>query len=112
MDVIQELRSLRLEREALGRRGRGRPYPDAFAARVQKVAAAGGLERRQLRRELRVSDKTLAKWLPQPAPVARLVPVEVSPPSVRSPFVVHGPAGLRIEGLDLDSLAELLRRLA
>lgn len=113
MDVVQELEALRRERDALGRRGRGRPYPERFVARVQRVAAVGALARRQLHRELGVCDKTLAKWLPAPLPVAPLIPVELSaPPAGSSSLVVHGPAGLRIEGLDLDSLAALLRRLA
>lgn len=112
MDVVEELQSLRRDRAALGRRGRGRPYPEAFAARVQQVADAGRLSRQQLRRELGISNKTLAKWLPQRAPIPQLIPVEVAAQPICASLVVHGPAGLRIEGLDLDGLVELLRRLA
>ena len=41
-----------------------------------------------------------------------LVSVRVAPPVDAKTLVVHGPLGLRVEGLTLDELAELLRRLS
>jgi len=41
-----------------------------------------------------------------------LVAVHVAPKVVSDTVVVHGPMGLRVEGLTLDGLAELLRRLS
>ena len=37
---------------------------------------------------------------------------EVVASAVGNGLVVHGPGGLRVEGLDVAALAELLRRLA
>ena len=41
-----------------------------------------------------------------------LVAVRVAPKVSSETLVVHGPLGLRVEGLTLDDLAELLRRLS
>ncbi|MDC0746054.1 hypothetical protein [Polyangium mundeleinium] len=48
------------------------------------------------------------------APTFERVEVIELPASVpqRGPLVVRGPAGILIEGLDLDSLVELVRRLS
>lgn len=42
----------------------------------------------------------------------RLAIVAAPPIESKKEFVVHGPGGLRIEGLDIESLAELIRRLS
>jgi hypothetical protein len=41
-----------------------------------------------------------------------LVAVRVAPKAASETFVVHGPLGMRVEGLTLDDLAALLRRLS
>ncbi len=48
---------------------------------------------------------------PAQAGFERVEIVEAPPPARRSSIVVRGPAGLHIEGLDLDALVELLQRL-
>ncbi len=52
---------------------------------------------------------TLTRWASRER-TALFRPVSVV--DARSAVVVHGPRGLRIEGLDAAGLAELLRRLA
>ena len=57
---------------------------------------------------------TLSRWLGEKRPAAGFERVEVvaaPAPTVRTP-IVHGPRGLRIEGLDLAGVAELVRRVA
>lgn len=64
-------------------------------------------------RELGMRRETLAGWVAPPAPkeTPRFVPVTVvETPAGR--LVVHGPGGVRVEGLDVAGVAELLRRLA
>jgi hypothetical protein len=61
--------------------------------------------------ELGVPWKTLSRWCTEEQKSAsgfRAVEI-VATPSAK--LVVHGPAGLRIEGFDLDGVVELLRRL-
>jgi hypothetical protein len=41
-----------------------------------------------------------------------LVAVRVAPKAASETFVVHGPVGVRVEGLTLDDLVALLRRLS
>ncbi len=68
-------------------------------------------------KELGLSAKALRKWSKTASgtsPAFRRVEV-VPEKTVRargaSPLVLHGPGGLRVEGLDVESLAALLRRL-
>jgi len=96
--------------------GLGRPYPEAARA-----AALAWAERRQreglgwvpIASELGVSPTTLRKWRAQRvAPSSSFCPVEfVQPPSSLRGLVVHAPGGLRIEGLGVAEVAELVRRL-
>lgn len=57
---------------------------------------------------------TLARWLGAKRASAGFERVEVvaasAPPAVRQ-LIVHGPRGLRIEGLDITAVAELVRRV-
>jgi hypothetical protein len=52
--------------------------------------------------------RTIRRWM-TPVRNKRFRPIEVV--EARRDLVVHGPHGLRIEGLDLDGVAELVRRL-
>jgi transposase-like protein len=107
------------------RSGRGRPYPAAIRREVIAYVSrqrAQGQSVALLAEELGLSPLTLGRWLEQPAHGAamalfRPVSLAAAAPAVevlpaRSSLVVHGPGGLRIEGLDLDSLTQLVRRLA
>jgi hypothetical protein len=65
--------------------------------------------------EIGMNWKTLARWLGERKSTARFERVEVSAPTpvaaLPVPIVVHGPHGVRIEGLDVGGVAELVRRL-
>jgi hypothetical protein len=66
------------------------------------------VSRKRLAAALGVHPDTLRHWL---ATSAALVPVSVIRDHAAT-LTVHGPCGVRVEGLDVDSLAELLRALA
>lgn len=76
----------------------------AAGAAITEIASALGVKRH-----------TLGAWTLAPeAPASRpgFVPVRVVDEPASARIVVYGPGGLRVEGLDLAALAELLRRLA
>lgn len=104
-------------RQALARaaEGRGRPrYPEALRQRVVahvRDRRARGASLRQLADELGVAAPTLVRWA-EPRPAFRPVLVEPTPQAAPGHLVMHGPGGLRVEGLTLEQAAELLRRLA
>ncbi len=99
----------------------GRPYPvhirSAVLAHVERRKRAGvGFETSAA--EIGVSPTTLRKWKREASAGADSGPVAfceveiVEPRSPASTLVVHGPAGLRIEGASVADIAELVRRLA
>ncbi len=116
MDFVKEAAAFRESVRRAGRRGPGRRYP----AEVRKLGAeylrgrlaAGGSTSAAVR-ELGVRRHTLARWAvtaaPEPRP--RFVPVSVVE-AAGGRIVVHGPGGIRVEGLDVAGVAELLRRVA
>ena len=96
----------------LGRRGRGRSYPKALRAEVVEYALARravGIRIEAIGEELGMPWRTVRGWMPR-VRAKRFRRIEVVVPRGDG-VVVHGPHGVRIEGLDLDSVAELLRRL-
>jgi hypothetical protein len=106
-------------RTALVRTGgsSGRSYPEAA-----RTAALDWAERQRrkgigfvpLASELGISPSTLRKWQQQSrARSSAFCPVEIVEPSSSSRgLVVHAPCGLRIEGLSVPELCELVRRLS
>jgi transposase-like protein len=96
--------------------GLGRPYPEAA-----RTAAVDWAERRQreghgwvsIASELGVSPTTLRKWQQERRGTSSsFCPVKiVEPASSTRGIVVHAPGELRIEGLSVAELAELVRRL-
>ena len=67
-------------------------------------------------RELGISRKALWKWSTEASAATDFHRVEVVPDKPQasrtgSRLVLHGPGGVRVEGLDVESLAELLRRM-
>lgn len=109
-------KSLREELRLVERHGRGRPYPKDLRRRA---AAFGVLRARQgaalhaIAQELGIADRTLARWLM--ASSSSFVAVEVTDEhrtAASHAIVVHGPRGIRIEGLDVAQVATLLRSLA
>lgn len=115
-DAREELRTALSK---LGEMGRGKRYPRALLEKMLSYTVA---RRRQgatllaVGGELGMNWKTLARWLGE-RKAARFERVEVSAPTpavtapMPLPIVVYGPRGLRIEGLDVSGVAELLRRL-
>ncbi|HET6345901.1 MAG TPA: DUF4388 domain-containing protein [Myxococcota bacterium] len=100
----------------LAERGRGKRFPKDLQRRAvayYHYRLAGGSFLSEVARELELPPPTLRRWvLDNPAPTVT-VSGTWQPASSAEPGkpVLVGPGGLRIEGLDLDSLAELLRRL-
>lgn len=94
-------------------------FPAEVRLRVTAVVAAalkGGLNLAAIATSLTISAPTLRKWLAR-APSTELTfrPVAVDPPpSAPAPtsLTLTSPTGWRVEGLDLDSLAVLLARIA
>lgn len=102
-----------------GPRGAGRRYPPALrrvAVEYFRRRRAAGTTLAAISRELGVKRHTLVGWTvpPEVAPtVPSFVPVSIVGDATAAPrIVVHGPGGVRVEGLDLAAVAELLRRLA
>jgi hypothetical protein len=118
----QQAAAIRVELERLERRGQGKAYPE----HVRRLAVAYYRSRRdagasiaEAGAELGIPWRTVYGWAARDRapdmPVAGFSPVEIldAPrPRPHGPIVVEHRSGLRIEGLDLDSLAELLRRLS
>lgn len=102
------------------REGPGRGYPRHLreeAARYVLSRRAQGETFEQIARTLGVPGNTLLRWsralaerssAPDEAPFRR---VELVDENTRV-MTLHGPCGLRVEGIDLDTLVALWRRLA
>ena len=116
MDFRREALAIREAVREWGQRGPGRRYPAELKRRGEVYLRArrdAGATTSAAARELGLRRHTLESWcgslsLERPA---QFLPVSV----VEMPtagLVVHGPRGLRIEGLDVAGVAELVRRLA
>jgi transposase len=82
---------------------------------------ASGVAVEEVWLELGLRDWTLQRWLQQarrkstetkPKGFTRLEVRAKAMTSPRSPLVVHGPSGVRVEGLQIAEVAELFRRLS
>ena len=112
-DTREELRTALSK---LGEMGRGKRYPRALLEKMLSYTVA---RRRQgatllaVGGELGMNWKTLARWVGERKAGPRFERVRVAAPLAAAPcaVIVHGPRGLRIEGLDVDGVAELVRRL-
>jgi hypothetical protein len=114
MNFEREAALFRVAVRRAGSRGAGRKYPAAvreqgaayFAAR-----RAAGAPESAVMRELGVRRATLLGWVGQAkaAQRPRFVPVSVGETTGR--IVVHGPGGVRVEGLDVAGVTDLFRRL-
>jgi hypothetical protein len=107
--------------------GRGRRYPKRLQERVveyYRLRSSEGLSDGHIAAEVGIPWKTIQRWceqIPQatnPTHSPAFQPVHIVEataeplPAARGALVVRGPAGLCIEGLDVDTLAELVRRLS
>jgi transposase len=105
------LEAIRQAVSGLGRRGRGNAYPKGLRSEIVDYARArrsAGIPIETIGAELGMPWRTIRRWLPA-VRGKRFRPIEII--ATRREVVVHGPYGLRIEGLDVDGVAELVRRL-
>ena len=116
MDKVRE--ELQLEISKLGPRGRGRGYPKGLMGKLLSYTVARrrqGAKLVEVAAELGMKSHTLSRWLGEKRPSASFERVEVvataASPAARK-LIVHGPRGLRVEGLELADVAELVRRVA
>jgi transposase len=118
MDNMRE--ELKTEVAKLGPRGRGRPYPKGLLEKVLSYTVARrrqGAKLIEVAVELGLHNHTLSRWLGEKRAAKRFDRVEVvaTTPAAAAPvasrIIVHGPRGLRIEGLELAAVAELVRRV-
>jgi hypothetical protein len=104
--------------QRLERRGRGQKYPLQLKEDLTTYAAerrAAGIGLKTIGAELSVPWRTLSRWtlLARRGVHAGICRVRVvDPPQNPTALVVHGPRGVRIEGLDVAAIADLLARLA
>lgn len=120
MKSILTASELRTALAAAERKGAGRPYPEPL-----RRAAVAHYRRRQqqgaslheVEAELGVSGISLMRWSRVSTALTtgfREVEIVEAQPEASTPssgIVVHGPRGVRIEGLHVADVAELLRRL-
>lgn len=98
------------------RSGVGRAYPAAIRERAIAYVErrrAEGVADEAIGRELGISPMTFRRWVGarhSAFALATLVVPEAAAPS--GALVVHGPRGLRIEGLDLTGVVALWERLS
>ena len=117
MDTEKAAAEFRAAVRRAGPRGAGRRYPAAvrkMAAEYFRRRQAAGASVAAISRELGVKRYTLAAWVAPPRAPAppRFVPVSVIADVPGTRIVVHGPGGVRIEGLDVAGVVALLRSLA
>lgn len=97
------------------RGGPQRRYPAKLRAQIAEYAharLAAGAKRSHVVAELGVSSPTLVRLLAQQRPAFKQVRLSAEPQPVQprsGALVVRAPGGLVIEGLDVASLAQLLR---
>ena len=117
----QRAAAIRAEIEQGEGRGRGRAYSDHVRRRAIEYFWARrdeGATIAEIGPEIGLHWRTLYGWARSAAlqlPTAGFSPVEIieAPAAeVRGPLVVQHRSGLRVEGLDLDALVELQRRLS
>ena len=123
MDLKETAEKLRARAQAQSERGTRWRFDDAFRAEVVDYVRArqeeGGTQE-EAARELGLSAWTMSRWSRQRKPTqqsaasgADFHPVAVTRETQASagPLVVHGPGGVRVEGLTLNQVAALLREL-
>lgn len=106
--------ALRAAITRLGHLKKGRRYPQHVREQVAQFARkriAGGASMAAVCRQLDIGEPTLARFLDVHPETANFRQVVLAPPAVeRVPRVVKF-GGAVVEGLSLDEIAELLKRL-
>jgi|SRR5829696_1194263 len=115
MNRQHEAQAIRAELGQLEHRGRGRAYPEKLRKRMiayVEARRAEGAATRDAGDELGMDWRTLLRWAPCATSAGfEQVVVRDATATAAARLVVHTPGGLRIEGLDLGTLAELVRKL-
>src|SRR5262245_39890493 len=110
-----EAEAIRTELAQLEHRGRGRAYPTGLRKRIiayVEARRAEGAATRLAGDEIGMDWRTLLRWAPCSTSVGfEQVVVRDEIDGAAARIVVHTRCGLRIEGLDLRALAELMRML-
>jgi len=117
MDVEKLAAEFRLATRRLRSRGPGRRYPASMRQKAEeylRTRRQAGVPVGLIARELGLGSGTLARWAAKHrgSTSVAFVPVKVAAAPVGAGVVVHAPGGLRIEGLEVAALADLVRRLA
>lgn len=120
MDTSNEVEELRGEIAALARHPNSRRYSAELRARViawARTRAASGSSIGGLCDELGIGEPTLRKFLGKPVRGAAkkragFKRVKVLSRAAVERVVMRGPCGTVVEGLSLDGMAELIKRLA
>lgn len=111
----REAAALRAELAGLERRGRGHRYPPELRTRVIAYAVAhhaDGATVKEIGNDLGMDWRTVQRWIEgEHVPGFEQLIVHEGTPEGARRLVVHGPGGVCIEGLDLDTVVELLRKL-
>lgn len=120
-EQAEKFRRQVLERGEVGPRTRYTQEQRQEAVAYMRARQQQGASREEAAKELGVSSWTLSRWgsaarrATQEEPArAALVPVEVKdarPEARRGGLVVHGPGGVRVEGLCVEDAVRLLRGL-
>lgn len=113
MKAKREVAALRAEIAGFERRGRR--YPPEVRERVIAYAEAhraDDMTPKQIGDDLGVNWRTVKRWLEDAyVPGFERLIVQKNHPKPVVRIVVHGPGGVRIEGLALDELIKMLRML-
>jgi transposase len=127
MKSEQRAKQLREALEKAERSGVGRPYPEALrqaAVEYRREREQEGASVRTVAAELGLTGTSLVRWsrgAVETRAAFRAIEVVgqgqceergVEPVSGASAVVVHGPRGLRVQGLTVAELAELIARLS
>ena len=112
---MQKQSELRRAVERVQSGGRGKRFPKPLRSKLIayiRVRRQAGATLKTIASEIGIGFKTISRWLLEEhkGPAFRRVQVVEQQPKRR--LTVHGPCGLRVEGMALEQLAELLRRLA
>lgn len=117
-EMDSEGEALRAEVGGFGPRSPSRRLPEELKRRVVAWAEARracGAGTAELEQRVGIPWTSLSKWMtkssPRPSSPLPLKPVSVVPARAGSHPILKTPSGLTVEGLDVDGLAELLRRL-
>ena len=121
MDTSTEAEGLRSEIAALSNHPNSRRYSPSLRERVvawAKKRVAAGASVASLCKDIGIGEPTLHKFLGKPVRrglkrSAGFKRVKViAPAAVERAVVIRGPCGTSVEGLSLDGVAALLKRLA